>query len=72
MATIAPEAAFDRDTFHLVEKDAHDHGSAHASPVETSTRVPLISGRLAVSLLNSCFAGLCSTVSLMAILPWWA
>ena len=32
MATIAPHAtSFDRDTFHLVEKDAHDGG--HASPV---------------------------------------
>src|SRR4028118_2084828 len=32
MAAIAPDAtSFDRDTFHLVEKDAHDGG--HASPV---------------------------------------
>jgi hypothetical protein len=33
MATIAPTAEFDRDTFHLIEKESHDYGSAHASPV---------------------------------------
>jgi cytochrome o ubiquinol oxidase subunit 3 len=45
MATIAPDAtSFDRDTFHLVEADSHDHG--HASPVLLGFWIYLMSDAL--------------------------
>ena len=64
MATIAPEAGFDRDTFHLIEKDSHDHGAAHASPVLLGFWIYLMSDALLFAslfatygVLSSSFAG---------------
>lgn len=64
MATIAPDAGFDRDTFHLIEKDAHDHGEAHASPVLLGFWIYLMSDALIFAslfatygVLSSSFAG---------------
>jgi cytochrome o ubiquinol oxidase subunit 3 len=59
MATIAPDASFDRDTFHLVEKDSHDHGSAHASPVLLGFWIYLMSDALI-------FAALFATYGVMS------
>jgi cytochrome o ubiquinol oxidase subunit 3 len=59
MATIAPTADYDRDTFHLVEKDSHDHGSAHASPVLLGFWIYLMSDALI-------FAALFATYGVMS------
>jgi cytochrome o ubiquinol oxidase subunit 3 len=42
--THAPAAEYDRDTFHLVEEDGHDHG--HASPVLLGFWIYLMSDAL--------------------------
>jgi cytochrome o ubiquinol oxidase subunit 3 len=60
MATIAPEAAYDRDTFHLVEKDAHDHGTGHASPVLLGFWIYLMSDALIFAALFATY-GVLST-----------
>ncbi|GAA4002417.1 cytochrome o ubiquinol oxidase subunit III [Sphingomonas humi] len=64
MATIAPDASFDRDTFHLIEKEGHDHGSAHASPVLLGFWIYLMSDALIFAslfatygVLSTSFAG---------------
>ncbi|NJC05526.1 cytochrome o ubiquinol oxidase subunit 3 [Sphingomonas kaistensis] len=64
MATIASEAVPDRDTFHLIEKDSHDHGQAHASPVLLGFWIYLMSDALIFAslfatygVLSSSFAG---------------
>lgn len=64
MATIAPNADNHRDTFHLIEKDAHDHGPAHASPVLLGFWIYLMSDALIFAalfatygVLSSSFAG---------------
>lgn len=59
MATIAPDSGFDRDTFHLIEKDAHDHGQAHASPVLLGFWIYLMSDALL-------FAALFATYGVMS------
>lgn len=60
MATIAPEAGHNRDTFHLIEKDAHDHGSAHASPVLLGFWIYLMSDALIFAALFATY-GVLST-----------
>ena len=60
MATFAPDAEFDRDTFHLVEQDAHDHGSSHASPVLLGFWIYLMSDALIFAALFGTF-GVLST-----------
>jgi cytochrome o ubiquinol oxidase subunit 3 len=60
MATIAPTAEFDRDTFHLIEKDAHDHGSGHASPVLLGFWIYLMSDALIFAALFATY-GVLST-----------
>ena len=60
MAITAPNAAFDRDTFHLVEQDAHDHGSAHASPVLLGFWIYLMSDALLFAALFATY-GVLST-----------
>lgn len=64
MATHAPHAAYDRDTFHLVEKEGHDHGQAHASPVLLGFWIYLMSDALLFAslfatygVLSTSFAG---------------
>lgn len=59
MASNALHADFDRDTFHLVEKDAHDHGEAHASPVLLGFWIYLMSDALL-------FASLFATYGVMS------
>ena len=60
MATIAPDAGFDRNTFHLVEKDGHDHGSSHASPVLLGFWIYLMSDALIFAALFATY-GVLST-----------
>ena len=60
MATTAPHAGFDRDTFHLVEQDSHDHGSAHASPVLLGFWIYLMSDALLFAALFATY-GVLST-----------
>ncbi|WP_300975295.1 cytochrome o ubiquinol oxidase subunit III [Sphingomonas sp. LHG3406-1] len=58
MAAIAPEAAFDRETFYLVEKDDHDGG--HASPVLLGFWIYLMSDALIFAALFATY-GVLST-----------
>jgi cytochrome o ubiquinol oxidase subunit 3 len=60
MATIAPTAGYDRDTFHLVEQDSHDHGAAHASPVLLGFWIYLMSDALLFAALFATY-GVLST-----------
>jgi cytochrome o ubiquinol oxidase subunit 3 len=60
MATIAPDAGYDRDTFHLIEKDGHDHGPAHASPVLLGFWIYLMSDALIFAALFATY-GVLST-----------
>ncbi|GAA4021441.1 cytochrome o ubiquinol oxidase subunit III [Sphingomonas swuensis] len=62
MADIAPTAGFDRDTFHLIEKDGHDGG--HSSPVLLGFWIYLMSDALIFAslfatygVLSTSFAG---------------
>jgi cytochrome o ubiquinol oxidase subunit 3 len=60
MASIAPTADYHRDTFHLIEKDSHDHGSAHASPVLLGFWIYLMSDALLFAALFATY-GVLST-----------
>ena len=60
MATIAPNAAFDRDTFHLIEQEGHGEGAGHARPVLLGFWIYLMSDALLFAALFATY-GVLST-----------
>lgn len=60
MAATASAAPHDRDTFHLIEEEGHDHGPGHASPVLLGFWIYLMSDALLFAALFATF-GVLST-----------